>query len=118
MILTTDIDEIMNDFGKFPSNCRYNEHGLFITDDAHIMSVYLGTNCGFYYAIQCENKDCIGYGHKTEKCPYVEGIELCYDDDGLEDAIINILSKGFKYIKIYDKNKECVYFDEKGKQKL
>ena len=118
MPLTNNSEIIYHDFGKFPKNAHYNPHGIFYSPfpTHHKISLYLGTNCGLYYALQCEEKKCSGFGHQSRYCPYLQNIPRCYAD--LSEPIENLLKSGFQYQTVFNQDESCAYFDDQGEQIL
>lgn len=105
MFFSTDINVISRDFGNFPEGVISNRFGYFHSN-AHVVSVYMGTNCGIYYATQCQQHDCPGSGRKTRTCPhYLPSVT----SDRLLQMIQALLDSGFKY-QMIDDTSGCTYF--------
>ena len=104
LVLTSNVNIIAKDFGKFPSSVMKNIYGYF-HNNAHIVSVYMGTNNNIYYASQCVTKSCPDYGHSGERCAYISTI--CERRPGR--IIADLLSRGFKYQMVYAIDGTCTY---------
>jgi hypothetical protein len=107
MEFSNDICEIAEDYGNFPDSLRLNAHGYFHRRDPdHIISVYLGTNCGMYYAAQCVTPGCPNRGWSDERCIHLPEL-TCDSVPG--NIVKELLSKGFKYQMVYAGDGSCTY---------
>lgn len=109
-ICTTSCAEIHADFGIWEESVSYNPFGLFVRDiglkSEHVLSVYMGTNCGIYLAIQCQNKACPGFGHNHMECPNLMDLGLLAGRSSCEDYTLanrdaiftTLLKHGYQYI--------------------
>ncbi len=116
MNLTNNINLIISNFGKFPTNAHYNDFGIFYSPIKHKVCLYMGTNCGIYYAIQCEEINCQGFGHKSKLCPHLINMNLCHN--GVRDGICELINNNFKYRMIYNYDGTCSYFTDDGKKTI
>ncbi len=89
--VTTDVDKIYNDLEVDTLEERH-PHGYFFTPDlSRHLTYYLGTNCGFYWAAQCENCS------KSCKCLSMLNSSQAHSFP-THDDIKRILDLGFIYL--------------------
>jgi hypothetical protein len=80
-----------------------------------LVSVYLGTNCGFYYAAEinrCTYCNKMGWAVKEKSGACKECIEIVSKSGSPKEIIKVLFQSGFKLIKPFDDDGNCLYLDE------
>jgi hypothetical protein len=90
----TTLDKAIWKFSNPGGN--YNDH-VKMKKDTHIISVYQGTNCGWYLGVQCQTEGCPGRGWTETGCPYIDYLGS-FNEDALEDILEEFVDLGFEPI--------------------
>jgi len=110
---STDINEILNDFGRWPEDkIMFNDFGHFRipwNNGYSQASIGLGTNCGLYYMIGCNKEIHEKFGIPREIVKYGDADDY-FNENALEEAITYILKVGGEYLMNIDENGEYEYF--------